>query len=128
MTIPSGKPFLILQLRPEDETSDDEYAAILRHGGLEASETRRIRIEKSGIPALDPADYAAIIVGGSPFDISTPVADKSEIQLRIEAGFRRLLQQVVRDDQPFLGCCSGCGLLGAFLRRGNPYADFDDEV
>ena len=28
------KPFLILQLRPETEAADDEFAAILRKGGL----------------------------------------------------------------------------------------------
>ena len=30
------KPFLVLQLRPETEASDDEFAAILRHSGTNA--------------------------------------------------------------------------------------------
>jgi len=30
------KPILILQLRPEDDTSDGEFAAILKYGGLDA--------------------------------------------------------------------------------------------
>jgi GMP synthase (glutamine-hydrolysing) len=113
--MPTQKPFLILQLRPEDDTSDSEYAAILKYGGLDAQDTRRLRIEKTGIPPLDLDDYAAIIVGGSPFDISTPAERKSDIQIRIENDFRRLLDEVVRRDFPFLGACSGCGLLGSYL-------------
>ena len=114
--MPAAKSFLILQLRPEDDTSNSEYQAILKYGGLEADDTRRIRIEKNGIPPLDTDDYAAIIVGGSPFDISTPTEHKSDIQLRIESDFRRLFDDIVGRDIPFLGACSGCGLLGSYLQ------------
>jgi GMP synthase (glutamine-hydrolysing) len=107
---------LILQLRPEDATSDSEYASFLKYGGLRAEGTCRVRIERHGIPDnLDLDDYAAIIVGGSPFDISTPADMKSTIQKKIEADFNRLLQQVVTRDFPFLGACSGNGLLGNYL-------------
>ena len=110
------KPFLIMQLRPEDDTSDNEYAAILKYGGLDAKETRRLRIEKNGIPddlMLD--QYSGIIVGGSPFDISTPEQDKSAIQKKIERDFNRLFDLIVPNDIPFLGACSGNGLLGSYL-------------
>jgi len=110
------KPVLILQLRPEDATSDSEYACILKYGGLRAGDTRRKRIEQQGIPDdLNLEDYSAIIVGGSPFDISTPELRKSTIQKKIEADFNRLLAQVVARDFPFLGACSGNGLLGSYL-------------
>lgn len=109
------KPFLIIQLRPEDETADNEFAAIKRYGGLIDSEVRRLRVERTSASDIDVTKYAAIIVGGSPFDISTPVADKSDLQLRIEADFRDLLGVVVENDFPFLGCCSGNGLLGSYL-------------
>jgi GMP synthase (glutamine-hydrolysing) len=110
------KPVLILQLRPENITADSEYACFLKYGQLKAEDTRRIRIEKSGIPGnIDLDDYSAIIVGGSPFDISTPENKKSGIQKSIEADFKRLLEQVVTRDFPFLGACSGNGLLGQYL-------------
>ena len=110
------KPVLILQLRPEDVTSDSEYACILKYGGIEAGDTRRLRIEKHGIPNdLKIDDYSTIIVGGSPFDISTPEDDKSAIQKKIEADFHALLARVVTQDFPFLGACSGNGLLGRYL-------------
>lgn len=110
------RPILILQLRPEDATSDSEYASFLKYGGLQPDDTRRLRIEQHGIPAeLQLEDYSAIIVGGSPFDISTPEHKKSTIQKKIESDFNRLLNQVVTRDFPFLGACSGNGLLGNYL-------------
>jgi len=112
----TSKPILILQLRPEDATSDSEYACLLKYGSLRAEDTCRIRIEKHGIPDnLNPDDYSAIIVGGSPFDISTPEEKKSTVQKKIEADFNKLLKQVVTRDMPFLGACSGNGLLGNYL-------------
>lgn len=111
-----SKPFLILQIRPEDEAADNEFAAMLRYGGLEMRNVRRLRIEKTGIPEdLSLRDYCAVIVGGSPFDISTPQQEKSAIQQKIECDFGRLFDQIVPDDFPFLGACSGNGLLGAYL-------------
>ncbi len=111
-----NKPVLILQLRPETITADSEYACFLKYGRLKAEDTCRMRIEKSGIPGdIDIDDYSAIIVGGSPFDISAPDNKKSGIQKKIEADFKRLLEQVVSRDFPFLGACSGNGLLGLYL-------------
>ena len=111
-----GKPVLILQLRPEDATSDSEYACILKYGQLRAEDTVRMRIENTGISEnLELSNYSAIIVGGSPYDISTPAEHKSTIQDKIELDFKNLLKQVVDTDFPFLGACSGNGLLGNYL-------------
>jgi GMP synthase (glutamine-hydrolysing) len=110
------KPILILQIRPEDDTSDNEFASILRYARLEARDVRRLRIEHTGIPEdLRLDDYCAVIVGGSPFDISTPQESKSAIQDKIERDFNRLFDDLVARDFPFLGACSGNSLLGAYL-------------
>lgn len=110
------KPLLILQLRPEDETSDSEFAAILKYGGLDERDVDRLRIEKSGIPAsLSLDNYSAIIVGGSPYDISTPQERKPAIQRKIELDFMGLFDDIIARDFPFLGACSGNGLLGMYL-------------
>jgi GMP synthase (glutamine-hydrolysing) len=109
-----SKPFLVIQLRPEDEVADEELRALMEHGQLGDTELRRVRAEHTGVPEVDLDDFSGIIVGGSPFDVSTPAAEKSAVQLRIETGFRRLLKAVVARDFPFLGCCSGNGLLGSF--------------
>jgi len=112
----TAKPVLIMQLRPEDFAADSEYACFLKYGGLKTEDTHRIRIEQNGIPEeLDLEDYCAIIVGGSPFDISTPEDEKSTIQKKIESDFNKRLKQVIEQDIPFLGACSGNGLLGNYL-------------
>jgi len=112
----ANKPVLILQLRAEDVTSDSEYKNVLQYGDLQASDTCRMRIEKTGIPDdLSPDDYSAIIVGGSPFDISTQENKKSDLQKKIEADFNKFLDRIVKNDIPFLGACSGNGLLGNYL-------------
>jgi GMP synthase (glutamine-hydrolysing) len=109
-----SKPFLIIQLRPEDEVADEELRALKEHGGLGEGEVVRVRAEAAGLPEIDVDAYSGIIVGGSPFDVSTPESEKSDIQKDIEAGFQRLLAEVDKRDFPFLGCCSGNGLLGAY--------------
>jgi GMP synthase (glutamine-hydrolysing) len=108
------KPFLILQLRPEDAAADNEFQAILRHGGLRPDEVERVRLVLQPFPGVALERYAGIIVGGSPYEVSTPEREKRNAQRAIEEGFRGLLERVVREDFPFLGCCSGCGLLGSF--------------
>ena len=102
-------------MRPEDETSDNEFDAFLKYGALGAEDVQRIRIEKTGIPELSLDNYSAIIVGGSPFDISTAVDDKSQIQKKIENDFDHLFDKIMACDFPFLGACSGNGLLGKYL-------------
>ena len=111
-----NKLFLILQLRPEDDVSDNELAAILKYSGLEENDIHRIRLEKEGIPqGLSLDEYCAVIVGGSPFDLSTPEENKSVIQKKIECDFNHLFDVIVKNDFPFLGTCSGNGLLGSYL-------------
>ena len=84
------KKCLIIQLRPEDATSDSEFAAIHKHGGLSGAEVTRLRAEKYGIPTLNLDSYFAIIVGGSPFNVSAPIKDKSETQRKVEVDLSHL--------------------------------------
>ena len=108
-------PFLIVQLRPEDETSDGEFESFLRYGDIGENEVVRIRAEQGGLPEINLNKYSAIIVGGSPFNVSEQEDNKSPLQKRIESDFGKLFDQVVAKDFPFLGCCSGSGLLGSYL-------------
>lgn len=110
-----SKPFLVIQLRPEDATADNELDKILHYGDLERADIVRWRADQDGLPDIALDKYAAIIVGGSPFDVSTPQQSKSPLQKEIEAGFAALFEDIYNRDFPFLGCCSGNGLLGAYL-------------
>ncbi|MFC2968182.1 glutamine amidotransferase [Acidimangrovimonas pyrenivorans] len=110
------KPFLILQLRPETEAADDEFAAFLRMGGLEAAEVRRVRLDCETLPAgLELDDHAGVIVGGGPGCVSDPPETKSPVEARIEAAVLGLMPQITARDFPFLGCCYGIGVLAHHL-------------
>ena len=110
------KPFLILQLRPEAEASDDEYRAFLVKGGLDAAEAHRIRLDQQDIPAdLDLARYSGVIVGGGPGCVSDAPQDKTPDEARIEAAILSLMPQITEDDIPFMGCCYGIGILAHHL-------------
>lgn len=127
------KPFLILQLRPEAEAADDEFAAILRKGGLDPSDTHRIRLDQQRLPDdLDLEDHAGVIVGGGPGCVSDTPEEKSAIEARIEADVLSLMPQITERDFPFLGCCYGIGILGKHLeavvgkgRYGEPVGTSD---
>ncbi|MEQ9258426.1 MAG: glutamine amidotransferase [Roseovarius sp.] len=110
------KPFLVLQLRPETEASDDEFAAILRKGGLKEGQTRRIRLDLEPLPAdLRLDDHAGVIVGGGPGCVSDAPEEKSPVEARIEAAVLSIMPEIIARDVPFLGCCYGIGILGKHL-------------
>ncbi|MBV2358228.1 glutamine amidotransferase [Thalassococcus sp. CAU 1522] len=128
--------FLLLQLRPETEASDDEYRAFLDKGGLRGDQVHRVRLDREDLPAgLDVADYAGVIVGGGPGCVSDAPADKSPVEARIEAACLSLMPRITRDDVPFLGCCYGIGILAHHLgaevskaRYGEPVGAVDCRV
>jgi GMP synthase (glutamine-hydrolysing) len=110
------KPFLILQLRPEDAAADDEYAAFLSRGGLTADRTRRIRLDQQVLPQdLDLEDYSGVIVGGGPGCLSDDPATKDPVEARIEAEILSLMPEITARDMPFMGCCYGIGILAHHL-------------
>ena len=127
------KPFLILQLRPETDASDAEFASILARSGLSESQTHRIRLDCEDLPTdLDVRDYAGVIVGGGPGCVSDAPEDKSEMDARIENAVMGLMPQITELDHPFMGCCYGLGILAAHLdgdvskaRYGEPVGPSD---
>lgn len=110
------RPFLILQLRPETEAADGEYAAFLAQGGLDASQTRRLRLDQQDLaPDLDLDDYAGVILGGGPGCVSDDPATKDPLEARMERACLALMAQITARDLPFMGCCAGIGILGHHL-------------
>ncbi|NVO54496.1 glutamine amidotransferase [Rhodobacteraceae bacterium B1Z28] len=110
------KRFLILQLRPESDASDAEYASILDKTGLSPEQTHRIRLDCEDLPQdLNVTSYAGVIVGGGPGCISDDPSAKSELDARIESAIMGLMPQITAHDHPFMGCCYGLGILAAHL-------------
>lgn len=113
------KPFLILQLRPETEAADNEFAAFLDKGGLDAKDVHRIRLDQKDLPErLDLADYGGVIVGGGPGCVSDDPATKDPLEKKIEDEIMALMPEICGRDLPFLGCCYGIGILGYHLAPG----------
>ena len=105
------KPFLFLASRGDDEPADAEYEAFLLRTGLDERDLVRHRLEAAPMPEIDLDAWSGIMVGGSPFNTTTPQEGKSDLQVRIEAEFSRLLDRLVVADFPFLGACYGIGTL-----------------
>lgn len=123
------KRFLILQLRPETDASDDEYASILDKCALTPEQTHRIRVDQQNIPAdLDVSEYAAVIVGGGPGCVSDAPAEKSPTEARIERQILDLMPQITSRDHPFMGCCYGLGILAHHLGGDVSKARFGEPV
>ncbi len=108
------KKILILQMRPEDETAQSEFEAIIRAGQINKAQVDRIRVERLEVEEINLDKFSAIIAGGSPFDVSLPINEKSKTQLEVEAFYKRLFDKVIPNDFPFFGVCSGNGLLGSY--------------
>lgn len=110
------KPFLLLATRAEDAAAEGEYRAFLDACNLAPEQLQRVRVESAPLPRIDLDDYSAVIVGGSPYNASDPVDQKSATQLRVEEELATLLDEVVARDFPFFGACYGIGLLGTHQR------------
>ena len=98
------KPFLVLQLRPETEASDDEYEAILDKGGLKPSETLRVRLDQESIPDhFKLENCSGVIVGGGPGCVSDADEKKSDTDRQIEDAVLDLMPEDYGNGFPFPG-------------------------
>jgi len=122
------KPFLILQLRPNDDAANGEFQAFLKHGGLSEKDVVRIRMEKAGIPEINLDDYSGVIVGGGPSNISDPEEKKSDEQKRFEKDLQKLLEDIFDRDFPYLGACYGLGALAEFCGGDVSKEKFSEDV
>ncbi len=123
------KPFLILQLRPETEAADDEFAAILAKGGLTEDDVIRVRLDQEPIPErLRLEDTAGVIVGGGPGCVSDPPAAKTPVEAQIEAACLGLMPEILARDHPFMGCCYGIGILAHAMGGTVSKARFGEPV
>ncbi len=123
------KPFLILQLRPETDASDAEFASILARSGLAPERAHRVRLDRESLPeGPDVTDYAGVIVGGGPGCVSDPAASKPPLEARIEAAILSLMPQITARDHPYMGCCYGLGILTAHLGGEMSKARYSEPV
>ena len=123
------RPFLVLQVRPESEAADDEFAAILDKGGLVAADTVRVRLDREPAPGPELLGrVAGTIVGGGPGCLSDAEHEQSPAERRMRRSVLGLLPHVVAADHPFLGCCYGIGALAHHLGGEVSKARFGEPV
>jgi GMP synthase (glutamine-hydrolysing) len=109
------RPFLLLSIRGEDAAADDEYAAMMRFAALDTAGMHRVRLTHEPLGGIDLADWSGVILGGGPFNVSDDASTKSQLQHRVESELLPLIERIVEDDFPFLGCCYGVGTLGTVV-------------
>ena len=123
------KPFLILQLRPETDAADGEFAAIIDKCALRADQLHRVRLDCADLPGdLDVTDYAGVIVGGGPGCVSDPPEKKTDLEARIEQQIMGLMPDIIARDHPFMGCCYGLGILAHHLGGNVSKARYSEPV
>ena len=83
-----------------DEAADNEFEAFLKYGNLAESEVMRIRMEKESFADVDPTDFAGIIVGGGPSNVSDEEINKPAYQLRFEKELDSLYEGIFEKDIP----------------------------
>ena len=107
--------FLFVSARPEIEAVGPEYASVLRATGLPADRLRHLRLDVEPLGALAPQRFAGVIIGGSPYNVTTPEHDKHDVQRRVERDLARLAEQALATDHPVLFTCYGIGVLTRVL-------------
>ncbi|OMH32450.1 glutamine amidotransferase [Tersicoccus sp. Bi-70] len=108
------KPFLLLSTRDHDGAAAGELDSFLAFTGLPPERLDRIRLVLDPDADIELGRYAGVLLGGSPFNSSDPLDEKSAVQVAVEARLRQLLDTIVAQDVPFLGACYGVGTLGVF--------------
>lgn len=120
------KKLLILHAR-ETQLAINEYNAIMQFGGLLPENIRTIEMNFEDFDTLDMRDFAGVIVGGGPFDVSKPEVNKSARQKYIETTLNKHIQAIYDNDIPYLGLCYGLGVL-VWALGGKVSPDFKEDV
>ncbi|GAB3402250.1 glutamine amidotransferase [Schumannella luteola] len=103
---------LVITSRDDETALAAEVRAISRFGGVPTERIHHHRADLASLDTLDAADFAAVVVTGSPFTVTDPDDEKSATQKRVEAELQRMLDRVLDRDIPFFGACYGVGTLG----------------
>ena len=120
------KPYLFISARPEAEAVGPEYESVRRAMGLDAGRLEHIRLDVDPLPRdFSIESYAGVVVGGSPYNVTTPEDEKSTTQRRVEDDLARLAEAAIERDFPVLYTCYGIGVLTRVIggTLGTRYAE-----
>jgi GMP synthase (glutamine-hydrolysing) len=106
-----SRPFLFLSVRPETDAVETEYQCVRRAMGVAAGRLAHLRLEAEPLRSVTLDDYAGVVVGGSPFNVTAPDERKDARQRRVEDDLTRLGEWAISGDRHVLFTCYGIGVL-----------------
>ena len=105
------KPFLLLQVRPEDIAARDEYVGFLETMSLSDKYLVNMRVHDGNFTSINLDLFSGVILGGGPPNISDESDNKTPAQVKMEENLMKLMNEIIEEDIPFLGVCYGHGIL-----------------
>ena len=110
------KPFIMVSTRPELEAAQNEYESFLSQSGLRREDLHHVLLEEVDfLDAFTAGDVSGVLIGGSPYDVSTPQGSKTRSQMRVEEQVRELLVVALRKSVPVLATGFGLEVLAGHL-------------
>jgi len=107
--------FLFLSARPEKDAVEPEYEAVRRTMALTPHQLHHHPLVDAPLADLPLSKFRGIVVGGSPFNVSTEDTRKSLQQRRVETDLARLAEWAVTHDARVVFTCYGIGVLTRVL-------------
>ena len=106
----------MVSTRPEIEAAEAEYQSFLTQGGLSAETLRHVLLEEAPlVDEFSPDEVSGIIIGGSPYGVSSPSGMKTRSQLRVEEGVSEMLAAALKGVVPVLATGFGLEVLLTYL-------------
>jgi GMP synthase (glutamine-hydrolysing) len=94
--------------RPQRGAAEAEYESFRAAAGLSVDELDSLDLVHGDLPDLD--EYAAYLIGGSPFNTVDPESTKTDAQKHVEAGLARLATASAEGGPAVLFTCYGIGI------------------
>ncbi|VEG29054.1 GMP synthase [glutamine-hydrolyzing] [Actinomyces howellii] len=106
----------MVSTRPETEAADNEYESFLAQGGLRRDDLHHVPLEEVDfLDSFAAGDVSGILIGGAPYDASTPETAKTRTRLRAEEQVRELLAVALKEGIPLLATGFGLEVLAGYL-------------
>lgn len=106
----------MVSTRPELDAADQEYESFRVQGGLEPHELGHVRLDEVDfLTSFRAGDVSGVLIGGSPYDLSTDASQKSRSQLAVEEQVRELICVALTEGVPLLATGFGLEVLAAYL-------------